>query len=103
MAVVNRDKANIDEIDKGMKNLFRWNWLEKLVIINVVGKESMTAVLAECIRKVNECGRVLCVFCNDFVRYASRGCIEDHTKTKKHVAVMKTQLTNYTLRQRTAL
>ena len=59
----------------------------------------MTVVLAECIRKVDERGKVLCIFCNDFVRYASWGCknIEDHVKTKTHVAVIKMWLTKYTL------
>ena len=41
---VNGDKANIDEIDKGIINRFRWNWLEKSVIIDIGTKEPVTAV-----------------------------------------------------------
>ena len=95
MAVVNRDEANLDEIDKGIKNNVCWNWLEKSVIVDIGEKEPVTAVLAECIRKIDKYDKVLCIFYNDFVRYASQGCknIEDHMKTKKHVADVKTWLT----------
>ena len=66
MAVVNRAEAEIDEIDKGIKSRFRQNWLDKSVIVDIGEKEPVTAVLTECIWKVDECG---CIFCNDFVRY----------------------------------
>ncbi|KAL5010546.1 hypothetical protein ScPMuIL_012851 [Solemya velum] len=69
------NEQRVEEIDKGMKNCFRWMWLERQVDIG-----ETTVSLSEHIRKVDLPGKALCVLCNAIISYDSRGVrnIEDH-------------------------
>lgn len=63
--IVNRtDEVDIRAIDNGLKNPWRWNWLEK----NVNG-----VYVREVIRKLRSCGVAYCLVCTKELLYGSRG------------------------------
>ena len=94
------DEHRAREIDKkaGIKNAFRWEWLQRSVTVQIGSDESKT-YLVDHIRKVETPGKVLCTLCQDLVSYASRGGknIEDHISTKKHKEKLKLLKTNHCL------
>ncbi len=51
--------------------------------------------LADSIRKVDICGKALCIECKELINYASRGVrsLEEHLKTRKYVSRVETKLT----------
>lgn len=55
------DELLVFDIDKDIKNKFKWEWLEKSIEVTLAGR-STKRQLGECIRKVNEPGKVLCIF-----------------------------------------
>ena len=55
------------QVDAGIKNTFKWCWLEESVTLP--GGKSVK--FDECFRKISLSGKVLCVFCNDTINYAS--------------------------------
>lgn len=96
------DESRVLEIDKGIKNKFKWQWLEKTVTFEVkIGKETQTVTesLASFIKKVETPGKALCVYCNDLISYGSRGCVAfvEHAKFKKHAQKVADRRSNYSL------
>ncbi|CAM1291290.1 FBN1 (predicted) [Pycnogonum litorale] len=93
--IIDRNNEHlVEDCDKGMKNRFRWMWLEKQVDIG-----GTTVTLAEHIRKVDLPGKALCILCNATISYDSRGVknIEDHCKSKKHGKNLHMKMTNHVL------
>ena len=69
-------------IEEGVKNSFRWVWLEE--------KYQNEQFPSEYIRKVNIPGKALCTYCNSLLNYSSGGKkdIKNHSKNKKYVQMV---------------
>ena len=89
------NQSNIDEIDKGLSNKWRWDWIEKTVSIDVKKAhphitrnktEPLMITLKDCIRKIKEPGKAICIICSksDCIRYAAKGlgALKQHVKGK---------------------
>ena len=76
--------------DKSVKNPWSWSWLEL---------ECGGAPLSEFIRKLEEPGKAICIWCNQDIKYGGRGkvALTDHAKTANHAKVLKLRKTNYSL------
>ena len=61
---VNRSD-NVNAIDSGVKNRFRWQWLES--------KDDAGQFLSDYIRKLDVAGVAKCIICDDKIKYASSG------------------------------
>lgn len=90
------------EIDKGLKNKWSPLWLEATVKTTLVlpkGKKEVELRVGDSISKVNVAGKAICDFCQDTIKYASRGkaCLINHLTTEKHLKHVKTRLTNESL------
>ena len=104
--VVNREESDgrLQEIDGGIKNKFRWNWLERSVSITYRNQkstiETSSFLLGKFIRKVDKPGLALCVTCDKLINYGSKGAsaLDEHcSKSKKHADKMSLQLTNVSM------
>jgi len=66
----------LKEIDKDIKNKFRWNWLERSIQIsyrNSKGNlETGSFLLGDFIRKVNKSGEAMCITCDKLLSYRSK-------------------------------
>lgn len=71
-------KANVKEIDKDIKNKFRWDWLE--------ARDDDGHYLSDYIRKLDTPGQAKCIICNDIIKYASSGkkAVVGHGNSKNH-------------------
>ena len=69
---------NIALIEDKVKNKFKWSWLEE--------KDHLGDYFSVYVRKLKVAGLAECIWCNDHLKYASRGkqCLRDHAKTSKH-------------------
>ena len=68
------EEFRVSEIDKDVKNKFKWEWLEKIVKFDVkIGKQTqnVSEPLANFIKKSDIAGKALCVYCNGLIRYGS--------------------------------
>jgi len=81
---------NPQEIDKGAKNIWKWEWLEREVCGELVGCH---------IRKLAEKGKAYYQLCNKDLMYTQRGwkALEQHIKLKIHQDNLKIRKTNYSL------
>lgn len=84
----NVNARNID-IKNGIKNPWRWEWLERKVL---------GTYLQEYIRKLAAPGVAYCTVCTQELYYKSRGCVAlmDHVKSTKHQAALEKR-NNYSL------
>lgn len=82
--------VNVRMIDKGIKNPWRWEWLERKV-------EGIH--LNECIRKLNKCGTCYCVVCGKELMYGSKGyvALERHVKSVKHQSILESRKVHFAL------
>ena len=82
--------ALVKEIDKSVKNKFRFEWLEKTVTIKIkVDKKTHNVVekVGDFIAKCDIPGKAKCTYCNDIISYGSRGylsLVEHASRAKKH-------------------
>lgn len=96
MAAIRRDIVNRDDdcstqgIDKGVRNSWCWNWLEKQVD---------GVYVRDVIRKVKLPGTAYCIICNKDILYGNRGflCISNHLKSTKHTSLLKVRQNNFLL------
>ncbi|CAC5387834.1 unnamed protein product [Mytilus coruscus] len=81
---------NPQEIDSGVKNSWKWEWLEKEVAGELVGLH---------IRKIAEKGKAYCQLCKKDLMYSHRGwkALEQHMQLKVHQDNLKLRKTNYSL------
>ena len=88
--VVERDSCKNLDVDKGVKNGWRWDWLEKSVDGHRVG---------EFTRKLEEKGIARCLACNKDINYSAAGwkCLERHLRKKVHLDNRKLRISNYSL------
>jgi hypothetical protein len=70
-----RDRsADLKEVERGVENAFRWNWLEE--------KDKLGDFLSEWVRNIDQPGVAVCAWCNDRVKYGGKG----KSHLKKHAA-----------------
>ena len=83
------------QVDAGIKNKFKWCWLEESETLP--GGKSVK--FDECFRKISLSGKVLRVFCNDTINYASSGkkALHSHVRLSKHVSAYTLQSQNMKL------
>jgi hypothetical protein len=88
--VVQREQSDVRAIDKGLRNCWKWEWLEKVVNNEPISKY---------IRKLNLKGIALCQLCNKQISYAGRGwkSLEQHLTKKIHRDNVRIQESNYRL------
>lgn len=79
------DNINIKVIDKGLKNVWKWEWLEWKVEDEPVRRF---------IRKINVRGLARCELCSKDINYGGRGwkSLEQHLKKKIYHDNFKTGL-----------
>jgi len=84
-------KADIKEIEKGIKNKFKWTWLEE--------KDKDGYFLSDYVRKLNTAGQAKCIICNEIIKYASSGkkAVLGHGNTENHRRRRKERDSNQTL------
>ena len=77
---ISREVANIKEIDKGVKNIFRWEWLQE--------KDCNDSFLSDYISKVDLPGKVVCTICKALISYQSSGKkdVKNHAKKKQQTS-----------------
>lgn len=87
--VVDREE-DVKAIDNGVKNAWRWCWLEKMVEGDYV---------RHFIRKIRAPGLARCELCSKDISYGSRGFknIEQHMLKKLHRDNLKLRSSNYSL------
>ena len=85
---VSRKERSLKGIEEGVKNSFRWFWLDE--------KDQNRQYLSEYIQKVNIPGKALRTYCNSLLNYSSGGKkdIKNHSKNKKHVQTVNLRKTN---------
>ena len=74
--------ASVREIDNGVKNKFRWEWLQETVTIDGYHHK-----LKDCFQKIATAGKVCCNYCNDTINYSANGkrALVSHVKQAKHL------------------
>ncbi|KAJ8287290.1 hypothetical protein GJAV_G00049850 [Gymnothorax javanicus] len=82
--------SDVKLIDKGVKNVWRWEWVERSVEGELVGKH---------IRKIKAPGLALCELCMKEINYSGRGwrSLQQHLFKKVHKQKAKILATNYSL------
>ena len=83
--------SDLKEIEKGVKNKFKWSWLEE--------KDDNGDFLSGYIRKLQDSGYCYCLICDHKLNYGSRGraALIKHAKTDFHVKLRDLTKTNQTL------
>ena len=83
------NKGNSNVNDQGVKNQWKWEWLQVKV-----GK----SYLSDCIRKIDQPGYALCIYCNCQITYGTNGrtALTRHVSNsnKKHQDNKKAYVTN---------
>ena len=83
------DGSEVKIIDKDVANKFKWTWLED--------KDENEMFLSEWVGKVDVAAKVLCLLCNDLIKYGKKGksALRKHSK-KDHrgkIAALKNNTT----------
>jgi len=99
--IIERDSDShiIFEIDKTVKNKFRWEWLEKTVQVPLSKGKAKHIAITEWIRKMDIPGKAKCITCRKLISYGSRGCISlvEHCESTQHLKIVKDVATNQSL------
>ena len=102
----NEDETKLQEVEKTVSNKWRWDWLEKTVVVDPGKicpklnwkKGPLTLIAKDTFRKVDLAGKAICTVCqaDGYVTYGSSGVkiLVDHMKTKKHVSRVAMELEN---------
>lgn len=70
--------ANLKEIENGIRNKFRWQWLEE--------KDSNGDYLSDYVRKLSKPGMAFCLICDQRLDYSMKGkChVKRHAQSEGH-------------------
>ena len=83
------NEGDSDVKDQGVKNQWKWEWLQVKV-----GE----SYLSDCIRKIDQPGYALCIYCNCQINYGTNGkaALTRHVSSsnKKHQDNKKAYVTN---------
>lgn len=79
---------NIKEIEKGVTNKFREQWLQETVVFLDSKKNEQSVLLADCMKKIRRPGHIFCTVCQDELHYGSSGkkALVKHVAQKKHTS-----------------
>lgn len=80
-------EAEVGNIDTGVTNPWRWEWLVK---------EVKGTFLHETIRKLKKADVAYCLSCQQELKYRSRGfvALSTHMKSKKHISGLQQRAEN---------
>ena len=75
------DAVDIENVDEGVANKWRWQWVEKTVDVDlskylkITRSDIITICLKDCIRKIDQCGKAFCLLCRkaDPMKYETNG------------------------------
>ena len=110
--IVQRDEGSLADIDNGVTNKFKWEWLERTVSVDVkkahpklnwTSDQLLTICLKDCIRKMNKPGKAVCIVCHkketDVLTYGTAGVnvLKNHVLTKGHIERVVTEMQCYKL------
>ncbi|XP_069960576.1 zinc finger and BTB domain-containing protein 9 isoform X5 [Cherax quadricarinatus] len=89
---------NLKNLERGISNKFRWDWLEREIPITI-NQNKVYYKVGEFISKVNIGGKCWCWTCRELLDYASRGriAIEKHVQSKKHAQNSESSWDGYKL------
>ena len=78
---------DIKKIEEGVKNKWRWEWVEN------------DDLLRQYIKKIKLPGQAFCILCNRTLRYQSSGKkdLQRHITSPPHQAAMRNVKSNYSL------
>ena len=65
---------NLKNLEKAVKNKFRWHWLETTVEITLKGERKAKSLI-EWIRKIDVPGKAKCIVCDKIISYSAQGRI----------------------------
>ena len=109
MSIIDQSAIKPVDVDNGVRNKWRWDWLKKSVLVDPLKKfpkaklnwsnRPVTMMAKDHIRKTGKPGKAVCVVCDgDLITYSEGGLgtIKDHLETLKHfrcvTALAKNQL-----------
>ncbi|KAG8185042.1 hypothetical protein JTE90_017063 [Oedothorax gibbosus] len=77
------DKSDISDLEKGIRNKFRWEWLSK--------DDFMKEKISTWCKKIDVGGTCFCTCCNGSIRYASEGLksLLNHSASATHQKARK--------------
>ena len=104
--VLKRDDAvDIENLDEGVTNKWRWQEVEKTVDVDlskypkITRSDTITICLKDCIRKIGQCGKSICLLCRkaDPMKYGTNGVapLMKHVQSFGHVQTEVEQVTSY--------
>ena len=74
------EKALVSEIDASVKNKWNWRWLEEKIETSLTlsyGKDrkvrKVEICASDCIQKISAPGQAFCFWCQETIRYGSKG------------------------------
>jgi hypothetical protein len=71
--IQSRDSATIKSVDKGIKNKFKWGWLDEEIEISSAEGKKITIKIGDTIQKLNTPGQAWCLLCSSTIAYGGRG------------------------------
>jgi hypothetical protein len=97
--LLKRGDTRLAEVDRGIRNPFRWDWLDVKVNIEVRVhgvSRAETVTLGDSIEKCVETGVAFCRLCESKLKYSSSGkkSLMDHIKSKKHLDNFSVTISN---------
>ena len=104
--ILKRDDAiDIENVDEGVANKWRWQWVEKTVDVDlskypkIRGQDAVTICLKDCIRKIDQCGKTICLLGRKTnpMKYGTNGeaTLTKHVQSFGHVQREVEKLTSY--------
>jgi len=90
MAKLPLNSPELNSIDEGVKNRFKWSWL--LETLQVEG----TTLSLNCFSKIKQPGKAICNICNHVINYGTSGkiALRKHMMHPKHLKLWKIQQQN---------
>ena len=99
MSIIERhkkaDESKLVDVEKGVVNKFRWEWMERVVEFDPLEKfpklnwthGSVRLTVKDHIRKIDQPGKVVCILCSssDSFSYADGASAKHHKKHLKKV------------------
>ena len=91
MATYVNNRRDMPDLEEGIKNKFKFEWLTL--------KDINGDFLSDYIRKVVDPGMAFCIHCNDYIKYASSGksSFIKHARTQKHQKMRNLKIGNQQL------
>ena len=97
--IADRDTQLVKEVDAGVKNQWKFEWLEKTTDIQQ-GETKINIRIGDCFEKIKTAGQAPCNVCSKVTSYGSHGMISliEHIKSVKHVKLQFESRQSYKVR-----